>query len=149
MVAGIDQLEAKISVEELQRLGRELVPIIELLGLRIQSVEHGLVRVRIEYRDEFVRPGGSIAGAVLLAAADFAVWGCILSVMGRTDLTMTTNLNFNFLRRPALSDVIAEAKLLKLGRRLAVGEVQLYSNFGEDHESLIGHATCTYSVAPS
>ena len=141
-------MEPKISAEELELMGRELVPIIEILGLHTERVEHGRVLVRIECRDEFVRPGGSIAGPCLMAAADYAVWGCILSVMGRTDLTMTSNLNFNFLRPPAMSDVIADATLLKLGRRLAVGEVRLYSNYERPNQSLVGQATCTYSIAP-
>ena len=139
----------KITAAELNRLGRELVPVIDMLGLRIERVEHGRVWLRIHCRPEFVRPGGSIAGPFLLAAADFSVWGAILSVTGRTDLTMTSSLNFNFLRPPTLSDVIAEASLLKLGRRLAVGEVSLYSNFDEPDQSLVGHATCTYSIAPA
>ncbi len=56
---------------------------------------------------------------------------------------MTTNLNINFLKKPAPRDLIAEARLIKLGKRLAVGEVAIRSD-GEDE--LVAHATCTYSI---
>ena len=142
-------LPPEVTVEEFQKLGTELVPIVDLLGLRAELVERGRALVRIVCREEFVRPGGSIAGPCLLAAADFSAWGAVLSVVGRSDLSMTTNLNFNFLRPPAMSDVIAEATLLKVGRRLAVVEVSLYSRYAEPEQTLVGHATCTYSIAPT
>jgi len=60
-------------------------------------------------------------------------------------LAVTTNLNINFLRKPAQRDLIAEAKLIKLGKRLAVGHVTIHSD-GE--EEMVAHATATYSIPP-
>ena len=59
---------------------------------------------------------------------------------------MTTNLNINFLRKPAQADLLAEAKLLKVGKRLAVGEVAIYSD-GSDEP--VAHVTSTYSIPNS
>jgi acyl-coenzyme A thioesterase PaaI-like protein len=57
---------------------------------------------------------------------------------------VTVNLNINFLRKGAPGqDILAEARLLKLGKRLAVGEVSLLSAPSPDP---IAHATCTYSI---
>jgi uncharacterized protein (TIGR00369 family) len=60
-------------------------------------------------------------------------------------LAVTTSLNINFLRKPAQRDLVAEARLIKLGKRLAVGEVEIYSD-GE--EEMVSHATATYSIPP-
>jgi acyl-coenzyme A thioesterase PaaI-like protein len=66
-------------------------------------------------------------------------------MLGRVELAMTTNLNVHFLSRPAPTDVIAEGRILKLGRRLAVGEVVMHS---EGDPRPICHATGTYAIPP-
>ena len=80
-----------------------------------------------------------------MALADLAMYVTVLAMIGPVALAVTTNLNINFLRKPARLDVIAECRLLKLGKRLAVGEVQIYSH-GEDE--MVAHATATYSIPP-
>lgn len=137
--------EAKVSAEELAEMARENVPLMGSLAMQVESVLPGEVTVRVPYRDEFVRPGGTISGPVMMAVADFAMWGVVLSLIGRVDLAVTTNLSINFLRRPGPGDVVAKARILKLGQRLAVGEVRLHS--GED-DDLVAHVTCTYSIPP-
>ena len=69
----------------------------------------------------------------------------MLASIGPVPLAVTTNLNINFLRKPAPRDLIAECRLLKLGKRLAVGEVTIRSD-GEDE--LVAHVTSTYSIPP-
>jgi len=76
---------------------------------------------------------------------DFAMYVAVLASIGPVPLAVTTNLNINFLRKPAQKDLIAECRLIKLGNRLAVGEVQIYSE-GEDE--MVAHATSTYSIPP-
>jgi acyl-coenzyme A thioesterase PaaI-like protein len=67
----------------------------------------------------------------------------VFSAVGRQPLAVTTNLNINFLRKPGQADLIAEAKLLKVGKRLAVGEVTIWS---EGSEEPVAHVTSTYSI---
>lgn len=141
----MDEEAARISAEELMRLAREEVPIAGNLGIVIEAVDAGHVSARVPYRDDFVRPGGTIAGPVMMALADFVMWGVVMSLRGPVHLAVTTNLNINFLRRPTPGDLLARGSILKLGRRLAVGEVSLYS--GED-EDLVAHVTCTYALPP-
>ncbi|HKD31149.1 MAG TPA: PaaI family thioesterase [Xanthobacteraceae bacterium] len=112
-------------------------------GLSIEEVWHGGARVRQAYRQDFIRPGGTISGPTMMALADFAMYVAVLAAIGPVPLAVTTNLNINFLRKPGAADLLAEAKLMKLGKRLAVGEVAIRSvGAGE----LVAHATSTYSI---
>ena len=137
--------EAKVSAAELAEMAREDVPMVGMLAMEVESVQAGAVTIRVPYRGEFVRPGGTVSGAVMMAVADFAMYGVVLSLIGRVELAVTTNLSINFLRRPPPGDVLAKARILKLGKRLAVGEVLLH---GGNDEDLVAHVTSTYSIPP-
>jgi uncharacterized protein (TIGR00369 family) len=80
-----------------------------------------------------------------MTIADTAMYYLVLGMIGPVALALTTNLNMNFLRAPKLGDIIAETKMLKLGKRLAVGQVTIYSD-GSDEP--VAHATVTYSIPP-
>lgn len=136
---------SRISIAEFEEIARERVQFAVQLGIKVESLGEGEARARVPYRDDFLRPGGTIAGPVLMSLADFAMYGAVLSMIGPVELAVTTNLNINFLRRPLPGDVIAEARILKLGKRLAVGEVSLFRD-GEDE--LVAHVTATYSIPP-
>jgi uncharacterized protein (TIGR00369 family) len=112
-------------------------------GLFIERVEYGDVRVRRAFHEEHLRPGGTISGPTMMELADFAMYVAVFSAIGRQPLAVTTNLNINFLRKPAQADLIADARLMKVGKRLAVGEVTLYSA-GSDEP--VAHVTSTYSI---
>jgi uncharacterized protein (TIGR00369 family) len=112
-------------------------------GLAIERVGYGEARVRRAYSDDFLRPGGTISGPTMMELADFAMYVAVFSAIGRQPLAVTTNLSINFLRKPARADVIAEARLMKVGKRLAVGEVTIYSD--GIHEP-VAHVTATYSI---
>ncbi|MEI7608033.1 MAG: PaaI family thioesterase, partial [Rhodospirillaceae bacterium] len=96
-------------------------------------------------RDDFVRPGGTVTGPAMFALADVALYGAVLSLIGRVELAVTTSMTVNFLRRPAPVAVVAEARILKLGKRLAYGEVMLWS---EGEPEPVAHVTGTYSIPP-
>jgi uncharacterized protein (TIGR00369 family) len=112
-------------------------------GLSIEAIWHGGARVRQACRAAFIRPGGTISGPTMMALADFAMYVAVLAAIGPVPLAVTTHLNINFLRRPAAADLVAEAELMKLGKRLAVGEVVIRSGSGAE---LVAHATSTYSI---
>ena len=98
-------------------------PSIPAAASRSSKVEHGRARVRLAYSDKFIRPGGTISGPTMMMLADFALYLAVLSAIGPVALAVTINFNINFLRRPAPRDLIADARMLKLGKRLAVMEV--------------------------
>jgi uncharacterized protein (TIGR00369 family) len=112
-------------------------------GLTLERVDYGSVRVRRHFHEDYVRPGGTISGPTMMELADFAMYVAVFSAVGPQPLAVTTNLNINFLRKPAPADLIAEAKLLKIGKRLAVGEVAIYS---DGQEEPVAHVTSTYSI---
>ena len=136
---------SQITVGQLDALSREELPIVGQLGLIVESLGDGTARVRCPFRDDFLRPGGTISGPVMMAMADYALYAAVLTRIGMVELAVTTNLNINFLRRPGPGDMLADAALLKLGQRLAVGEIALRI---DGDESLVAHVTATYSIPP-
>ncbi len=100
-------------------------------------------RMRMAYHERHIRPGGTISGPAMMALADLALYVAILAHIGPVALAVTTSLNFNFLRKPEQRDLIADCRLLKLGKRLAVGEVSILS---EGSPEVVCHATGTYSI---
>ena len=123
----------------------EHFPQIAHLNLNIDSVDDNSLRLRLPVGERHLRPGGTVSGPTLMALTDTAMYLMLLSRIGPATLAVTTNLTINFLRKPGLADVVAEARMLKLGKRLAVGEVTLYSD-GE--AEAVAHATLTYSIPP-
>jgi len=112
-------------------------------GYALEKVWYGGCRLRRHFHPRSLRPGGTVAGPTIMALADVAMYIAVLSAIGWVPLAVTTNLSVNFLRKPAQRDLIAEASLLKLGKRLAVGEVGIRS---EGEPDLVAHATSTYSL---
>jgi uncharacterized protein (TIGR00369 family) len=100
-------------------------------------------RMRMTYHERHLRPGGTISGPAMMGLADLALYAAILAHIGPVALAVTTSLNFNFLRKPEPRDLLADCRLLKLGKRLAVGEVSIYS---EGNADVVCHATGTYSI---
>ena len=115
------------------------------VGMIVEAVGPMTSRLRLVYHDRHLRPGGTIAGPAMFGLADCALYIAILAQIGPVALALTTNLNINFLARPAPADLIADCRLMKLGKRLAVGEVWLRSD-GADEP--VAHATGTYSIPP-
>ena len=111
----------------------------------IESLDFDKTIVRLKYHQRHLRPGGTFSGPSIMSLGDLSVWIMVLARLGRVPGAVTTSLNVNFLNKPAQVDLIAKGRLLKLGRRLAVGEVSIYSQ-GEDRP--VAHITATYSVPP-
>jgi uncharacterized protein (TIGR00369 family) len=136
---------AKMSVAELDAfLLKEFPQAFASGNISIERADGTSCLIRERFHDRMLRPGGTVSGPTLMALADVAMYVVLLSAIGPVGLAVTTNLNINFLRKGAPGqDVLAAAKLLKLGRRLAVGEVSLMSGTAPDP---IAHVTATYSI---
>jgi uncharacterized protein (TIGR00369 family) len=136
---------AKMTVPELETfLRKEFPQAFSADDITIEAADGVSCRLRQRYGDQMLRPGGTISGPTLMALADFAMYVVLLSAIGPVGLAVTTNLNINFLRKGiAGQDVFAAARLLKLGKRLAVGEVNLMSGGSPEP---IAHVTATYSI---
>src|SRR5579862_5415279 len=112
-------------------------------GHSIDRVAYGDVRVRWKFDAASLRPGGTVSGPTMMELADFGMYVAVFSAIGPQPLAVTTNLNINFLRKPAQADIVADARLMKIGKRLAVGEVTIYS---EGVAEPVAHVTATYSI---
>ncbi len=137
----------RISIEELDQICEQSLPWVGMLGFEVETIGRGNCRVRLPPRVEFLRPGGTVSGPALMSLADYGMYVAVLSAIGRVEQAVTTNLTCNFLRRPKPGAVVADCRLIKLGRRLAYGEVSLYSE-GEEDAGPVAHVTATYSIPP-
>ncbi len=112
----------------------------------VEEVGDHEIRVRLHVGEKNLRPGGTVSGPSIFALADVAVYLGVLAMIGPEALAVTTNCSIDFMRKPAAgADLIAEARLLKLGRVLAVGDVLIYS---EGLAPPVARATLTYSIPP-
>lgn len=113
---------------------------------RLEEVREDGVTVRLVTQDRHLRPGGTVSGPSMFALADVGIYLAILARLGPVALAVTTNCSIDFMRKPeAGRDLIADARLLKLGRVLAVGDVLIRS---EGAETVVARASLTYSIPP-
>ncbi len=112
----------------------------------IEEVRADGLRIRLHVSDANLRPGGTVSGPSMFSLADVSIYLAVLSHIGPQALAVTTNCSIDFMRKPKSgADLISEARLLKLGRALAVGDVLIYS---EGEASPVARAALTYSIPP-
>ncbi len=100
------------------------------LSVTTEKLEFGFARLRLPFSPAYLRPGGTVSGPTIMALADTALYAAVLSVIGMQPLAVTSDLGFHFLRKAGQADLLADARVLKSGKRLVVGEVHIYA--GED-----------------
>lgn len=132
-----------MTVEELDRLVRGHLPVLDQLGARVTGLGDGKAVLTAEIGPAFLRPGGVVSGPALFALADAALWVAVLSRRPDQMLAVTISLNIGFLRPVPPGAVRAEAALLRLGRRVAFGDIRLFAADG----TLSAHATGSYALA--
>jgi uncharacterized protein (TIGR00369 family) len=114
--------------------------------LIIEHVGENVATVRMLADPSMIRPGGTVSGPSMFKLADLAVYAAVLARLGEDGVeAVTTNMTMNFLRRPPPGDIVAQVRLLKFGRRLAVADVTMTSG---DAPEIIAHATGTYALPP-
>ncbi len=133
-----------LTAEQVEALIRAGVPMADDIDLRIERMDEQGALARVPFQPKLVRPGGTLSGPTIMALADAAMYAVVLGRLGKVEMAVTSNLNINFLTRPKPVDLLAEARILKLGRRQAVCEVSLYSAGEED--DLVAHVTGTYAL---
>lgn len=134
--------------QELQQFLDQAFPDSRIL---VEAAGNMAARIRLPMKDAtpYLRPGGTISGPTMMTMADTAMYMAILAELSNDGqplaMAVTTNLNINFISKPEPVDMIAEAELFKVGSRLALGEVRIFS---EGKAEMVAHATCTYSIPP-
>lgn len=111
----------------------------------VEAVGPMSATMRMKASERHLRPGGTVSGPAMMYLGDLVFYVAILAQIGPVGLAVTTNLSFNFLRKPEAGDLVAECRLLKLGKRLAVGEASLHAGTSRD---VVCHVTGTYSIPP-
>ncbi|AXT34063.1 PaaI family thioesterase [Phaeobacter sp. LSS9] len=112
----------------------------------IDRLDEDGITMRLLVDERHLRPGGTISGPSMFGLADVTVYALVLSRLGRKALAVTTNASFDFMRKPVGgTPLVAEGKLLKLGRQLAVGDVLLFS---EGESRPVARSTMTYAIPP-
>ena len=136
----------KLSAEEFHDLATRGVPYVGQLGLRIERFAAGEVDMRLPWQELLLRPGGTVCGPAMMALADITLYGVVLSLIGRVELAVTTDLNVHFLAKGRPGDLLAHGRILRLGRVLAVGEATIVAAEGGDR---VAHTVGTYAIPPA
>lgn len=134
---------AALTADEFEALATQGVPYVGQLDCRVERFERGRVDVRLPYKELLLRPGGTVCGPAMFALADITLYGVVLSLIGRVELAVTTDLNIHFLAKPRPGDLIGHGRILRLGRVLAVGEVTVTS---VANAKPVAHAVGTYAI---
>lgn len=134
-------MKPQLDVDQLQAILAQSFTGLELPTVELVEDDVVVVSQRVEERHG--RPGGTVSGPTMMALADLAAWLVTMAHIGPVVLAVTTSLHIDFLRKPELTDVVARARLIKLGKRLSVSEVEVFSR-GSD--KLVAKAQVTYSI---
>ena len=112
-------------------------------NFKILNTKPNSLSMLMHISDEHLRPGGTVSGPTMFLLADVSFYLATLSIIGPKSFTVTTNCSINFLRKPNISDLISETRVLKIGKTLSVGDVLIYS---EGIKEPVAHASLTYSI---
>ncbi|AXI54709.1 hypothetical protein SuNHUV7_33920 (plasmid) [Pseudoseohaeicola sp. NH-UV-7] len=112
----------------------------------VDHIGENQITMRLFANEKHLRPGGTVSGPAMFGLADVCVYMAIMAMIGPKALAVTTNASIDFMRKPVAGvDLVAQCRLLKLGRVLAVGEVLLFS---EGMTDPVARASMTYSIPP-
>lgn len=136
----------KMTTAELHRFLERDFP--QVAGdFRIESLAEDMLSLRLVIGEKHLRPGGTVSGPAIFALADVAVYLALLAMIGPRALAVTTGGSVDFLRKPQPGrDLVAQARLIKRGRVLVVGDVLVHSG---DDPAPVARATLTYSIPPA
>ncbi|WAP68159.1 PaaI family thioesterase [Jiella pelagia] len=140
-------MQPVMTLDELQTFLRDEFPQVmgPESGFSVDQVGNGFITMKLIAADRHLRPGGTVSGPTLFTLADVSAYVAILAHIGPVALAVTTNMSINFLIKPPLGTLVAQATILKLGKRLAVVEVAIA---GEHDGTTVCHAVATYSIPP-
>lgn len=136
-----------LTASEVGDFVREVFSEADVYNWQVQEIGPGSATISMQTGPRDIRPGGTVSGPTMFALADIAAYIITLAHVGRQALAVTTNLSINFVNKPDPGYLVARAELIKLGKRLCVCEVRIFS-MHDGKERLAAHAVATYSVPP-
>lgn len=132
----------RIAAAEFEALIRETIPLTRVMPFSVEALGWGTATIRLRFSDEQLRAGGTINGPTMMTLADTALYAAVLTRIGMEPLAVTSDLSIHFLRKPEARDLVGTARLLRVGRRIAVGTIEISSADGP----LVAHATGAYAL---
>src|SRR4051812_47216384 len=131
------------SLAELQAIMHRGVPLAAAWGIELLAAEAGTALLRLPANPALLRPGATVSGPALMGLADLAIWAALLSLTEGRDESVTSTMTVNFLRPAGAGAVLAEARLIKRGKRMVFGEILLRA---EGSEEIAAHVTTSWAV---
>ncbi|MBX6744536.1 MAG: PaaI family thioesterase [Acetobacteraceae bacterium] len=128
---------------EIQAIVRAGVPLAAAWNVEVLAAAEGSALVRLPFREDLLRPGNTVSGPALMGLADVAMWAALLGVNGGKDESVTSTMTVNFLRPVGARAVLAEARIVKRGKRMVFGEILMRA---EDSDEVAVHVTTTWAV---
>lgn len=119
----------------------ERVGAVRLLGMKLSKLAPGRATLLLDAGPRHSHPHG-VHGGVLAALADSALAMAILTRLPSTAWLSTVEMKINYLSAHQRGRLRAEARVLRLGKRLAVGEVEIRSR----SQQLVAKSLLTYSI---
>ena len=132
-----------LTTAEIQAIMRHGVPLAAEWEIEVLAAEAGTALVRLPAKPVLLRPGNTVSGPALMGLADVAMWAALLSVSGGRDDSVTSTMTVNFLRPAGSGAVLAEARIVKRGKRMIFGDIMIRA---EGSEELATHITTTWAV---
>ena len=111
----------------------------------IIKISQNIALVKMKIQEQDLRPGGTVSGPSMFSLADISFYVAVLSSIDKEALAVTTNCSINFLRKPEPTVLFGRAQILKRGKSLIVGDVEILA---EDQKVIVAHASMTYSIPP-
>lgn len=140
---------SRITIAQFDELVRATLPIADAFPYSVISLGRGEAVIRLDYHDNQLRAGGTLSGPTMMTLADTALYAAVLTCIGLEPLAVTSDLNIRFLRKPEPRALVSRARILRLGRRNAVGTIEIASE-GDERGALgpklVAHATGTYAI---
>lgn len=142
-----DDLKPVLTADEANALLKSVYPQLndDYLAYEAIDIFPGGCTVRLNADERHLRPGGTVSGPCLFTLADIGGYVCVLSHAGPDALSVTTNLNINFMRKAEAGPILGHCRILKLGRSLMVYDIDIVA--GEKGHT-VAQATGTYSIPP-
>ena len=131
------------TIAEMTAIIHRGVPLAGSWGVEVVSAEAGTAVVRLPAQPLLLRPGNTVSGPALMGLADVAMWAALLSVTAGRDESVTSSMTVNFLRPAGAGPVLAEARIVKRGKRMVFGDIMLRA---EGSEAIAVHVTTTWAV---
>lgn len=117
-----------ITIEEFERRTGEELWFGVWMGARLDALDYGTARMRLDIRQEFLREGGSVSGPIVMAVADVAMYAAVMSAYETGHRAVTSDMTIHFLRRPVGEVIWADAQVVKFGKRIAMCRVEVFTD---------------------